>query len=53
MIHCLISVHLGDIARYRNHIQQAETFYRHAISMAPSSGQPYNQIAILEVRGVP
>jgi len=44
--HCL--VHLGDIARYRNHIQQAETFYRHAISMAPSSGQPYNQIAILE-----
>ena len=44
--YCL--VHLGDIARYRNNIQQAETFYRHAISMAPSSGQPYNQIAILE-----
>lgn len=44
--HCL--VHLGDIARYRHSLQQAESFYRHAISMAPSSGQPYNQIAILE-----
>jgi len=44
--HCL--VHLGDIARYRNNMQQAETFYRHATTMAPSSGQPYNQIAILE-----
>jgi len=44
--HCL--VHLGDIARYRNQLEQAENFYRHAISLAPSSGQPYNQIAILE-----
>ena len=44
--HCL--VHLGDIARYRSQMEQAETFYRHAISLAPSSGQPYNQIAILE-----
>jgi len=44
--HCL--VHLGDVARYRNQMKQAETFYRHAISMAPGSGQPYNQIAILE-----
>ena len=25
--HCL--VHLGDIARYRNNMQQAETFYRY------------------------
>ena len=44
--HCL--VHLGDVARYRNQMSQAETFYRHAISLAPGSGQPYNQIAILE-----
>jgi len=44
--HCL--VHLGDIARYRSQTRQAETFYRHAISLAPSSGHPYNQIAILE-----
>jgi len=44
--HCL--VHLGDIARYRSQTRQAETFYRHAISLAPGSGQPYNQIAILE-----
>ena len=29
-------------------MEQAENFYRHAISLAPSSGQPYNQIAILE-----
>eukprot|EP00088_Acartia_fossae_P070332 TRINITY_DN9387_c0_g1_i8.p1 TRINITY_DN9387_c0_g1~~TRINITY_DN9387_c0_g1_i8.p1 ORF type:complete len:997 (-),score=235.99 TRINITY_DN9387_c0_g1_i8:107-3097(-) len=44
--HCL--VHLGDIARYRNNLQQAQVFYRHATTMAPSSGQPYNQLAILE-----
>jgi len=44
--YCL--VHLGDIARYRSQARQAETFYRHAISLAPNSGQPYNQIAILE-----
>ena len=44
--YCL--VHLGDIARYRSQTRQAETFYRHAISLAPGSGQPYNQIAILE-----
>ena len=36
------------MARYRNQTRQAETFYRHAISLAPGSGQPYNQIAILE-----
>ena len=44
--HCL--VHLGDVARYRNQLSQAETFYRQATSLAASSGQPYNQIAILE-----
>jgi len=44
--HCL--VHLGDVARYRAQLDQAETFYRHATSLAPGSGQPYNQIAILE-----
>ncbi|KAK0172413.1 hypothetical protein PV328_005730 [Microctonus aethiopoides] len=44
--YCL--VHLGDIARYRNENRQAELFYRHAVSLAPSSGQPYNQLALLE-----
>lgn len=44
--YCL--VHLGDIARYRNESKQAELFYRHAVSLAPSSGQPYNQLALLE-----
>lgn len=44
--YCL--VHLGDIARYRNESKQAEIFYRHAVSLSPSSGQPYNQLALLE-----
>ncbi|GLH09050.1 Uncharacterized protein GBIM_14191 [Gryllus bimaculatus] len=44
--HCL--VHLGDIARYRNQSRQAEAFYRHAVQLAPHSGQPYNQLALLE-----
>ncbi|KAK6641585.1 hypothetical protein RUM44_013300 [Polyplax serrata] len=44
--HCL--VHLGDIARYRNQSRQAEVFYRYAVQLSPSSGQPYNQLAILE-----
>ncbi|XP_058791752.1 nonsense-mediated mRNA decay factor SMG7-like [Phymastichus coffea] len=44
--YCL--VHLGDIARYRYQSKQAELFYRHAVSVSPSSGQPYNQLALLE-----
>uniref|UniRef100_A0A1B6BZA1 DNA/RNA-binding domain-containing protein n=1 Tax=Clastoptera arizonana TaxID=38151 RepID=A0A1B6BZA1_9HEMI len=44
--HCL--VHLGDIARYRNRSRQAESFYRHAVKLSPTSGQPYNQLALLE-----
>ncbi|XP_011314139.1 protein SMG7 [Fopius arisanus] len=44
--YCL--VHLGDIARYRNQNRQAELFYRHAVFLSPSSGQPYNQLALLE-----
>ncbi|XP_040565932.1 nonsense-mediated mRNA decay factor SMG7-like [Lepeophtheirus salmonis] len=44
--HCL--VHLGDLARYRNQIRKAETYYRQAIQISPSSGQAYNQIALLE-----
>ncbi|XP_076822374.1 uncharacterized protein LOC143468832 [Clavelina lepadiformis] len=43
--HCL--VHLGDIARYRNQITQAESYYRYAAHLVPSNGQPYNQLAIL------
>ncbi|XP_014252041.1 protein SMG7-like isoform X2 [Cimex lectularius] len=44
--HCL--VHLGDIARYRNQMIQAESFYRHAVSLGANSGHPYNQLALLE-----
>ncbi|XP_076316149.1 uncharacterized protein LOC143228739 [Tachypleus tridentatus] len=44
--HCL--VHLGDISRYRCQSLQAETYYKHAVEVGPNSGQPYNQLAILE-----
>nr|XP_022900035.1 protein SMG7-like [Onthophagus taurus] len=44
--YCL--VHLGDIARYRNQRYQAESFYKQAIVVSPTSGQPYNQLALLE-----
>ncbi len=45
MQHCL--VHLGDLARYRNHARRAESFYRQAVEVAPGSGQAYNQLALL------
>ncbi|KAK7094739.1 nonsense-mediated mRNA decay factor SMG7-like isoform X2 [Littorina saxatilis] len=45
--YCL--VHLGDIARYRQQGEQAQTYYRHAVNLSPQNGQPYNQLAILEV----
>ena len=41
-------VHLGDIARYRNDTKQAETYYRQAIEVSPTSGQAYNQIGLLQ-----
>lgn len=60
--YCL--VHLGDIARYRNQRKQSESFYRfvevfllsffsflyfrQAIFVSPTSGHPYNQLALLE-----
>lgn len=44
--HCL--VHLGDIARYRQQIDQAQSYYWHAAYLVPFNGQPYNQLAILE-----
>lgn len=44
--HCL--VHLGDIARYRQQIEQAQTYYWHAANLLPFNGQPYNQLAIVE-----
>lgn len=44
--YCL--VHLGDLARYRHQAKQAETYYRHAVLVAPTSGHPYNQLALLE-----
>lgn len=43
--HCLI--HLGDLARYRNLLGEAEGYYKQAINVEPSSGHPYNQLALL------
>lgn len=43
-------VHLGDIARYKQCNDQAQTFYKHAAQLVPMNGQPYNQLAILEVQ---
>ncbi|KAG8191328.1 hypothetical protein JTE90_006076, partial [Oedothorax gibbosus] len=34
--------------RYRGQSLPAETFYRHAVELVPSNGQPYNQLALLE-----
>ena len=48
--HCLI--HLGDLSRYRNLMGEAEGYYKQAVRVEPSSGHPYNQLALLEtVRG--
>jgi len=44
--HCLI--HLGDVARYRNQPEEAEGYYKQAVRIEPSSGHPYNQLALLE-----
>ena len=44
--HCLI--HLGDLARYRNLQAEAEHYYQQAARIEPSSGHPYNQLALLE-----
>ncbi|XP_028160784.1 protein SMG7-like isoform X3 [Ostrinia furnacalis] len=46
--HCL--VHLGDLARYRQQLRVAHTFYRHALVVSAHSGQPYNQLALVAWR---
>ncbi|PIK46514.1 hypothetical protein BSL78_16641 [Apostichopus japonicus] len=43
--YCL--VHLGDLARYRNDNDQAHMYYNHAVTLIPTNGQPYNQLAIV------
>ncbi|XP_046845493.1 protein SMG7-like [Xenia sp. Carnegie-2017] len=40
-------VHLGDLARYRYDTIEAEVYYRQALQLVPTNGQPYNQLAIL------
>ncbi|GBP08272.1 Protein SMG7 [Eumeta japonica] len=46
--HCL--VHLGDLARYKQQLRIAHTFYRHALLVSAHSGQPYNQLALVAWR---
>jgi len=41
-------VHLGDLARYKNDIAQAESYYKLASAIVAVNGQPYNQLAIIE-----
>ncbi|KAL7058731.1 hypothetical protein AAHC03_013002 [Spirometra sp. Aus1] len=41
-------IHLGDVARYQNHPLIASTYYTWAWLVDPTSGHPYNQLAILE-----
>ena len=45
-MHAVISLTVA--ARYRQHIEQAQTYYRHAVAVVPCDGHPYNQLAILE-----
>ena len=45
--HCLI--HMGDIARYKGQVKQAESFYKHSLTVSPASGHSYNQLALVEV----
>lgn len=34
-------------ARYRNDTDQAHMYYNHAVTLIPTNGQPYNQLAIV------
>ena len=47
-----ILVHLGDIARYKKDMKQAEIFYTHAAQLIPTNGQPFNQLALLDMQRV-
>ena len=44
----LTYIYLLSTARYRQQVEQAQTYYRHAAWVVPYNGQPYNQLAILE-----
>ena len=47
-----ILVHLGDITRYKKDMKQAEIFYTHAAQLIPTNGQPFNQLALLDMHRV-
>lgn len=41
-------IHMGDLCRYQKKVAHAESYYLHAAKISPSSGHPFNQLAILE-----
>ena len=40
-------IHLGDLHRYSNSIKQAEECYLKSTKLAPGTGNPYNQLAVV------
>ena len=40
-------IHVGDLYRYQSNYGQAQTFYGKASKLAPGSGNPYNQLAVV------
>ena len=44
--HCLI--HLADLSCYKNLMGEVEGYYKQSVRVEPSSGHPYNQLALLE-----
>ncbi|KAK2719172.1 nonsense-mediated mRNA decay factor SMG7-like [Artemia franciscana] len=46
-----VYIHLGDLARYRRFLEEAEAYYKQAVGVEPSNGHAYNQLALLEAAG--
>ena len=42
-----LNIHLGDLYRYSTQYKNAEECYLHATQLAPSTGNPYNQLAVV------
>ncbi|TPX39090.1 hypothetical protein SeMB42_g06470 [Synchytrium endobioticum] len=42
-------IYLGDLARYQDNIDRANSFYRKCITLSPSYGKPYSQLAIISL----
>lgn len=40
-------IHMGDLYRYKANYNKAQEFYEKASKLAPGSGNPYNQLAVV------